>query len=633
MNMQHLRAILWLRWRMSANQSRRAGRLNAVLTAIFVVGAMITSLMLFFVTLIGGSAVMLATTPSPEALMLTWDVIVLLFLFHWLMGLIVELQRSELLSLDKLLHLPLSLSGAFFLNYASSLLSLPVLVFLPGMLGLSIACVVAYGIPMLTIFPLLASFLLFVTAVTYQFRGWLATLMENKRRRKTIIVVVTMTFVMLMQLPQLANFAYMGSRSQQNTQQAEDYQQLSQEYQTAVEELTRKLRADEISVEENNRQMLVLGERLSKGMNEQRIEKREAANDQFYETVVGYVMLGNKVLPFGWFPYGVRAAATGNAIPGLLASVALFGVGGLSLWRSYASTIRFYTSTRPVPKRAASKVKTAAARRLSNSLEAQFPFLSEHVTTVALAGFRSLVRAPESKMALLTPLMMSFIFGGMIFLGPGRELRGQNLDWVPPFLGIGIMGMMLFGLAQLMLNIFGMDRGGFRAFVLMPVCRRDVLLGKNLAMAPLAGCLAIVLIVALQFVFGLRVTHLLATLVQLVPSYLIFCLLGNTVSILVPVGIASGSLKPAQPKVSTMLVQMIFVMFSPIALLPAVAALGAETILAQTTEVRWLPIYLVFSLIEAALVVWMYRAVIRSQGDWLQRRESRILEILAQVPE
>ncbi|MDA1053357.1 MAG: hypothetical protein O3C40_23150 [Planctomycetota bacterium] len=618
MNIQHLKAILWLRWRMSANQWRRLGLLNAIVTTTCVVGAIITSCVLFFVALIGGSVLLIHRQPSPDVLMLTWDAIVLAFLFVWLIGLITELQRSELLSLDRLLHLPLSLSAAFFLNYATSLVSLPVLIFLPGMFGLAIACIVAGGLPMLTILPLLASLMLFVTAVTYQFRGWLATLMANKRRRKTIIVAMTLSFVLMSQAPQLVNMAFMGSSSRRNSLRSLEYQQ-------AVKELTRQLQAGEIGVDENNRRMAALTEQLQHG--------RKEENARFYQTFVNYVLLGNKVLPVGWLPYGVRAAALGSPLPGVLASVAMFGVGALSLWRSYTTTMRFYTGSRPAPKRAVAKPKGATARKLSNSLEPNIPFLSEHVTTIALVGFRSLLRAPESKMALLTPIILVGVFGGMILFGPGRALREQDIDWVPPFIAIGIIGVMLFGLAQLMINIFGMDRGGFRAFVLMPVRRHDVLLGKNLSVAPIAGCIAVVLIIALQFVFGMRVTHLLATLVQLVPSYLFFCLIGNTSSILAPMAIATGSLKPAQPSIGPILLQMFFMMFAPVVLLPAVTALGAETVLAQTTSVRGLPIYLVFSLIEAGLVIWIYRVVIKFQGDWLQRREPRMLEILARVPE
>jgi len=82
-----------------------------------------------------------------------------------------------------------------------------------------------------------------------------------------------------------------------------------------------------------------------------------------------------------------------------------------------------------------------------------------------------------------------------------------------------------------------------------------------------------------------------------------------------------------------MLYQMFFFMFTPIVVLPAVVTLGIETALAHMTRVSWLPIYLVCSLMEAGVVVWMYGKLLKLQGDWLQKRESRILEILAEVPE
>ncbi|MBI2479089.1 MAG: hypothetical protein HYV60_10785 [Planctomycetia bacterium] len=617
MNLEHLKAIMWLRWRMSRNQWRRAGAFNAIITTAFVVLAFVASVLLFFAALIGGSTVLLMNEISPDALMLTWDVIVVVFLLTWTIGLITELQKSELLSLERLLHLPLSLSGTFFLNYASSLLSLPILVFLPGMLGLAIACVIAHGPLILTILPLLASFILFVTALTYQFRGWLAMLMENKRRRKSIIVAITAVFVLMMQAPQLLNFAFIGNNGRRDTQGAKEYQE-------GVEALTRQLQAGEISSEENTRQMRLL--------DEQRKQRRTEAKARSYQTIVEYVLLGNQVVPFGWFPYGVRAAAMGNAVPGLLASAAMFGVGGLSLRRSYTGTLRFYTGTGSVAKRVAAK-KVSATRPAKNSLDLQLPFLSEHTTAVALASFRSLLRAPESKMALMVPVILVCVFGGTMVLGPGQSLRRQDLSMVPPFIAIGIIGVILFGLAQLMFNVFGGDRGAFRSYVLMPVSRRDVLLGKNLAMAPIAGCISVVLIVVLQVVMGMRATHLLGTFIQLVPSFLMFCLIGNVSSILAPLAVASGSLKPARPKLATVFYQMFFIMFTPIVLLPAVVTLGAETALAYMTSVTWLPIYLVCSLIEAGVVVWMYRKVLTLQGDWLQKRESRILEILAEVPE
>ena len=46
-----------------------------------------------------------------------------MFLFFWLIGLIVEIQRSETIDLPKLLHLPVALGRVFVLNYVASHLS------------------------------------------------------------------------------------------------------------------------------------------------------------------------------------------------------------------------------------------------------------------------------------------------------------------------------------------------------------------------------------------------------------------------------------------------------------------------------------------------------------------------------
>ena len=45
-----------------------------------------------------------------------------------------------------------------------------------------------------------------VTALTYQLQGWLASLMSNPRRRRTIIMIITASFILLSQLPNLFNF-------------------------------------------------------------------------------------------------------------------------------------------------------------------------------------------------------------------------------------------------------------------------------------------------------------------------------------------------------------------------------------------------------------------------------------------
>ena len=56
----------------------------------------------------------------------------------------------------------------------------------------------------------------------------------------------------------------------------------------------------------------------------------------------------------------------------------------------------------------------------------------------------------------------------------------------------------------MMTNQFGFDRDGFRVFVLSPAPRRDILLGKNLAFAPMAMAIAAVILVVVEFLCPMR---------------------------------------------------------------------------------------------------------------------------------
>ena len=182
MNWEHLKTFLWLRWRIISNRNRRAGAASVVLQSIFIFISIAAGVLAF----IGGIAGGLFGLPqlSPPNVMLVWDAVVVLFLFFWMTELMIELQRSELLSLDKFLHLPVSLSSAFLINYVGSISSAGAFIFLPMMIGLAIGLVFSKGLAMILLFPLIAAFALMVTALTHQFRGWLASLMVNQRRRR-----------------------------------------------------------------------------------------------------------------------------------------------------------------------------------------------------------------------------------------------------------------------------------------------------------------------------------------------------------------------------------------------------------------------------------------------------------------
>lgn len=603
MNTQHLKAFLWLRWRLRVNQFRKAGRLNLIIVTIAAGFAAVAAVGLFF----GGFAVgLLALPEAPSAVRLyVWDGLVAAFLFTWLIGMLADIQRSDCLSIDKFLHLPVSPAGAFVINYLSSLFSFTLLVFVPAMTGLLLGQLFAHGPGMLLAFPLLAAFLMAVTGLTYQFQGWLATLMANPRRRRTILVFVTGGVILLAQAPNLVNLVrpWDGVNEAQR-RQTEQLNELNArqaagplppgEFAQRYDEINKEYEANK---DESSRQTLANVERTAR--------------------------LLNTVLPPGWLPLGASGLTEGRYLATLLGTLAFTLIGAASLWRAYGTTVRLYTGEftaregKAKPKAAATPVDPTRVR----FLERRLPRVSEEASAVAFAGFRSMVRAPEAKMALLAPAIMVIVFGGILVstnVTPPAALR--------PLLAFGATVFILMVSLQLTGNQFGYDRSGFRAFVLSPVPRREILLGKNLAVAPLILGIAVLALAIVGVAFPMRIDHYPAVLAQMVSTYLLFGLLANVLSIVAPIPMKSGSVQASQVKVGPILMQFAFLMVFPFLLIPVLIPYGLQVLVEEVAEVRGLPISLVLSLGLLVVVVFVYRRVLTWQGRWLMAREQAILE-------
>lgn len=608
MNVQHLRTFLWLRWRLFANQTRRWGAWNYVLTMIVAAGAVGVALPLFVACFLVGWFAF--TETQPVVLLYVWDGLVVGFMFFWGIELLTELQRTETLSLSKFMHLPVSVQGAFLINYVSSLLRLSLILFVPAWFGLALGLVFRHGARLLPALPLTAAFLLMVTALTYQFQGWLAALMSNPRRRRTVIVAVTAVFVLVFQLPSLLG---MFLRPKGNDERVQRMSAQADE----LLELNRAYEAKQLDAE-----AFVRLSRQAQQRHERENQQADLASGTSLRHVVWWP---NVVLPIGWLPLGVMSAAEGKWAQALAACLGMTLIGGLSLWRAYRTTVRLYQGgftskkTRPVRALAAS---VTPARRDSRPLEARLPGFSEPVSAIALAGWRSLMRAPEVKMMVLTPVVMGSVFGGAALRMPTDMPVAAR-----PLIAVAAIAMVLFGITQLMANQFGFDRDGFRVFVLCAASRRDILLGKNLAFMPLAAGMAALLVLIVQVACPMRIDHLVAMAPQFVSMFLLFCFLANLVSIYAPMPIAAGSLKPANAKLVPVLIQLaVFFFLFPLTQGPTFLPLGIEALLESLGWQTRVPIGLMLAAIQCAVVVWLYRALLEWQGRLLQSRELRILE-------
>jgi hypothetical protein len=610
-NWEHLKTFLWLRWRIISNRNRRAGAASVILQGIL----MMLSIAAGIVAFIGG--ILAGTFGLPKMssanVMIVWDGVVIAFLFFWMTELLIELQRSELLSLDKFLHLPVSLGSAFLINYVGSISSAGAIVLLPLMVGLAIGLVLAKGAVMLLLFPLIAAFALMVTALTHQFRGWLASLMVNKRRRRTVISVATMTFILLVQIPNIVNFASGRWRNRPGTAR---FTQNTKE----VQELDQLLATQQITPEEHRRRKRALSGRT---------------RDEEWKTVQEMAAVVNRIVPLGWLPYGAAASFDGDALPALLGTAGLALIGAGSLRRSYRTTLRLYTGTfnaaiPPTGSTSAQEVKVSSVAKVRSRkypaafLEKRFAGLSEHASAVAVASIRGVLRAPEAKLMLLSPVIMVFIFGGMFF-----NQRTSPPELMRPLIASGGFTFIFFMMLGMVGNQFSFDRTGFRTYVLSPTPRKDILLGKNVAMAPFVIGFMLLTALLFEFAYPMRPDHFLGVLAQILPMYLVFCLLGNVLSIIAPMPTAAGSMKPVKPKAKVVFIHMAFLFLFPVALSPTLIPLGIELLLSFTeSRFSWLPVYFILALAEAAFMIWFYPRLLSSEGRLLEQREQRILEVV-----
>ncbi len=580
MNWEQLKTILWLRWRLMSNQGRRSGALGAVFTVVISITALGVGAACFVGGLLGG-LLGLANKP-PLVIMLVWLVVTLFFLFFWVIGLLTELQRSEMIDLQRLMHLPVALGQMFTINYLVSHFSMSIVVVVPLMFGLGLGLALGRGPQMILLIPLAMSMVFMITAWTYCLRGWLATMMSNPRRRRTVIMFITMAIVLLAQGPNLYFNVLQRHGAASGKTQTERQQQ----------------NAEHVAETQRSLEMLM--------------------------GLQGFV-------PPLWVPVGAQELAAGNPLPALLGTLGGAGIAALGLRRAYRGTVKFYqgdTGGKAAVKRtvSAEAAKTPAARANNglNFLERSIPFVPEQSAALALATLRSLLRAPEVKMAWATSFIVTIILGASFFLRSTASVP----DAVKPFFATGSVVFPIFFLAQFFGNQFGFDRDGFRALMLSPVDRRRILLGKNLATLPVGACFGALLIALTSLRLHLATPTVLATLFQLASVLLMAGVAGNLLSILVPYRIQPGSMKPTKMPGLAMVVLMLCHVLFPVAMLPVFAGPLLELLWQRLHWPDFVPVNLICSVLLLGVMTIVYWQTLAPLGRLLQRRETKVLAVI-----
>jgi len=582
MNWSQFRTILWLRWRLTANMLRRSGTLGTVLTVLIVVAGLLMALGGFGAGLFAGW-LEVAKQPA-DTILFIWDGLTLGFLFFWAIGLMTELQRSESIDLPRLMHLPVSLRQVFVFNYLASHVTFSLLILLPTMLGLALGLVLGRGPLLLLLAPLVLSFIFMVTAWTYCLRGWLATLMANKRRRRTIVMAMVMALVVVGQLPNLY-FSLLRKRDPPPPE--------------GIAKPEEVLAAS---------------------------QKRRAANDRFKARFVD----AHKFVPLLWLPDGAKHLIAGRPLPAGLELAGCVVLGVLGLRRAYRTTLRYYhgetdTKRAPAPIAAPASAAAPVPIRVSRFMEARPRGVPEQAAALAMATLRSLTRAPEVKMALGMPLVMAVVLGLVFFGRTGPDLP----EAAKPFIATSVIGLVSFFLFQFYGNQFGYDRDGFRAVVLTPADRRLILLGKNLATAPLAfGTGAIVLSIA-GVLLRLPPLALVAGLFQLLTMLCVISIAGDYLSIVAPYRIQAGSMKASKLPAKALLLMLLGTILMPFLMLPVYMAPLAEFLWRLGEGPAFVPVNVVCSAGIAVVALFVYRVALNPLGRLLQSREIEVLNTVS----
>lgn len=262
--------------------------------------------------------------------------------------------------------------------------------------------------------------------------------------------------------------------------------------------------------------------------------------------------------------------------------------------------------------------KTVVAGTVSGYSGWQLPLVSAELSAVVEKELRYAMRNAQVRMMALMPLILIVI----------RVVNAQRLGddaAMPPgvFLTYG-SGLLATGgvlyvfliLAGLSCNQFAFEEGGMRTFILSPIDRRKILLGKNIAITVLALVFATILLTLNTIVFrDLDAPKLLFIGLSFVIFAALSSAIGNWLSIRFPKRMQFGKRLNVSGVAGLLLIPMIIVLSTP----PLLATFVG--ILTRSLVYQYIAL-----LVLAVFCVGFYFLMLNAQGKSLQKREIEILE-------
>jgi hypothetical protein len=249
----------------------------------------------------------------------------------------------------------------------------------------------------------------------------------------------------------------------------------------------------------------------------------------------------------------------------------------------------------------------------------QLPLLSPQLSAIVEKELRYAMRNAQIKMMAMMPLILIAV---RLFnrrrMGDFRSSAhaGEFMAYLSGLMATGGVLYVFLILGGLSANLFAFEEGGMRSYILSPIDRRKILIGKNIAITTVAVVFAVVLLILNAIVFrDMSAGDLLFVALSFVVFAAIMAIYGNWVSIRFPKRMQFGKRMNVSGVAGLLLIPMIVVLGTP----PFLAALAGY--ISGNVYVGYATLAL-FAIVS----VVVYAIVINSQGRGLAKREIEILE-------
>ncbi len=575
---QQIEALFLLKIALLRNSWRKGQMLSGIFMTIYLLFAVILSFglgILFFFLAWN----LRSKNISTANLLLFADAFVAVYLFMVLAGFLSELQVSEVIDFKKMLYLPVSLKMVFLMNVAVSLITPSTFFFLMSSLGAVFGLSLGIGFRLLPGAILIAAFLWMIGAWMYFMKSWLSALLENKRRRRTVAAIAGLLVILLCQMPNLLCnvLPFMGRHHAARTEQ------------------TSKSRAFPYCVPSDKTLMRL-----------------------------------NSAVPFGWLPLGICSLTSRNYGT---ASCALLGMGMLGLLGfslGYKTTLRSYRGVSAVRKNEipASPTEKNGYSNIPLTFR-QIPWLKDDTSAVATVSFLTLLRHPNLRVQMAATFLI-MVFASVPFLRSyGMGAASPESQFVQYISALAAVALPFMGASILFYNAFGVDLAGFKAYVLSPVDRSKILLGKNISAIPLVGTLSMLFLLVPAFVLHIGAIPLLMALLALSQIFLVVAMIGNITSIILPYAMPYEVVKGRKAISNRQFLSGMAVLATTgTVLLPIAVCHFSPLILSMTLSPSAGFAGAILSAALTAILLAAYRFSLAPSGKLLQKNEMEIVKKL-----